>query len=45
VGGETQLQHGWEDRVGGAYREGQVGSGSSWNPVSPTVGNDEQGSW
>jgi hypothetical protein len=43
-GGETQLQHGREDQVGGAHREGWVDGSSSWNPVSPAVGNDERGS-
>jgi hypothetical protein len=31
--------------VGGAHREGWVGDGSSWNLMSPLVGNGEQGSW
>jgi hypothetical protein len=43
-GGEMQLQCGWEDRVGGAHREGWVSGGSSWNLVSPMVGNNERGS-
>jgi hypothetical protein len=43
-GGETQLQCGREDWVGGAHREGRVGGGSSQNPVSLAVGNGEQGS-
>jgi hypothetical protein len=43
-GAETQLQRGWEDRVGGAHREGRVSDSSSRNPVSPTVGNGEWGS-
>jgi hypothetical protein len=44
-GGETQLQRGREDRVGGAHREGRVGNSSLRNPVSPAVGNGERGSW
>jgi hypothetical protein len=43
-GGEMQLQCGWEDRVGGAHREGQVGGGFSRNPVSSTIGNCERAS-
>jgi hypothetical protein len=43
-GRETQLQCGREDQVGGAYREGWVGGGSSWNLVSSAVGNGEQDS-
>jgi hypothetical protein len=40
-GGEMQLQHRWEDRVGGAHHEGLVGGCSSWNQVCPAVGNGE----
>jgi hypothetical protein len=43
-GGEMQLQHGQEDRMGGAHHEGWVNDGSSRNPVSPVVGNGEWGS-
>jgi hypothetical protein len=30
--------------VGGAHREGRVGRGYLWNPVSSVVGNGERGS-